>query len=960
MTTNNLRPWAQVVHLHPDVDEGNLTESVFAIDLGAVAAGDQNIPAVYRDPESFFRATYLTPDMRSLLSEVLAALAGEQGHNRVLKLRTPFGGGKSHTLATLLHATRSRKALKLLPEARNLPNPGAVDVAVFDGEKFDARDGMTLPNGRIVRTMWGWLAAQLGDEYYAFVQGHDQDRTSPGGDVIKRLFTGKPKLFLLDEVLKYMERASSVRVEDSTLQRQALDFLQNLTVEVANSTNAAMVYSLQWSAREALGNVALLDLLDHLASRVDQLREPVSGEDVLCVLQRRLLGRPPDDEAASAAALAFEEVVTGMRRANAASPADRQHAEDEGQALRSRMKAAYPFHPALIDIMRERWSSLDAFQRTRGALRFLASCLYAVKRAGTAGPLLGPGDIPLDDPDVRVKLVKELGLRNEYDGALAADLCGTNARARRIDERLARDNPALVDVKPATRLATAIFAYSFGGLQRGEGDDALPPGVTESELLASVVGPELDNITAMAALAELRNQCLYLHYDGVRYAFRKDPNITKLIEDEEQQVARRPEDIRQRIKELLIQRLQGQRSAIVWPERTADLPDEDPTFLVAYLPLEFVSEHKTTQERKAKELLQKYGDRPRKYRNGLALAIPQRDQIEPLRRAVRYVIAIKRIEDKKAQLRLNRDQLQQVTERRRTEEAAAESAFRQLYACVWLPRAENGSISLELVEVGGRPLQSTGVHERTMELLISTTKRVFTSTTPRKIVDLLRLGEVEEGRGPRLGIRSSDVRDAFFSFFGFTRLTSGDALRKAIARGVEEGLFGYTSGAAPTLGIDSKYQIARDKVLFQRTVPEDEIDLDSGFLIMPGAIPPAPAPAGAGSPPEGIGERGTGTWKSPVEPSPPGGSNPPPPPLPVCQKEVTIRITASRDQLFKAWQAISNLADKAGKASLEIKATSDQGFDPSWLRNAVYEPLEEAGVLHQKDSQSSDAGKRTA
>ncbi|MBI4295354.1 MAG: DUF499 domain-containing protein, partial [Chloroflexi bacterium] len=722
--------------------------------------------------------------------------------------------------------------------------------------------------------------------------------------------------------------------------------LQNLTVEVANSTNAAMVYSLQWSAREALGNVALLDQMDHLAARVDQLREPVTGDDILYVLHRRLLSRRPDEDAAGAVALAYQEVVTGMRRAYATSPAERQQAEDEGLALRERLKVAYPFHPALIDIMRERWSSLDVFQRTRGALRFLASCLFTVKRAGATGALLGPGDIPLGDPEVRVKLVKELGLRNEYDGALAADLCGPNARARGIDDRLARENPALVGVRPATRLATAIFAYSFGGLQRGEGDDALPPGVTEAELLAAVVGPDLDNITATAALAELRNQCLYLHYDGVRYVFKKDPNVTKLIEDEEQQVARRPEEVRQRVKEMLMQRLQGQRAAIVWPEQSTEIPDEDPAFLVGYLPLEFAGENRATQERRAKDLLEKYGQRPRKYRNGAGLAIPQRDQIEPLRHAVRYLMAIKRIEDKRAQLRLNRDQLQQLNERKRTDEGAAEKAFRELYASVWLPRAENGSISLDLVEVGGRPLQSTGVHERVMELLTVTTKKVFSSTTPRKIVDLLRLGEEVEGQPPRHGIKASEVRDAFFSFPGFTRLDSSDALRKAIARGVQEGIFGYTSGTAPALGADGKYQVGREKVAFQHAIAEDEVDFDSGFLIMPAAIPAAPEPVGGGSQVrDGGGE--------PYQP-PTGGTAPgvPQPPLVVpteaTQRAVTIRITGSRDQLFKAWPAIANLADKAGKASIQVNAASEQGFDQSWLRNAVYEPLEEADVLEKE------------
>src|SRR5665647_1693261 len=61
-----------------------------------------------------------------------------------------------------------------------------------------------------------------------------------------------------------MERAAAMPVLDSTLQRQSKDFFQNLTVEVSGSTNAAMVYALTWSAREALGNVALLEEIDKL------------------------------------------------------------------------------------------------------------------------------------------------------------------------------------------------------------------------------------------------------------------------------------------------------------------------------------------------------------------------------------------------------------------------------------------------------------------------------------------------------------------------------------------------------------------------------------------------------------------------------------------------------------------------------------------------------------------------
>lgn len=962
MTIHTLRPWTDLVKLHPDVEAGALTEAVFAIDLGAIAANDPNVPVVNRDPEAFFRATYLTVDLQKLLDEVLASLSGKTGYNRVLKLRVPFGGGKSHTLAALFHAARKRDALDAIPEAKGFARPPDVAVAVFDGEKFDARNGKTLDDGRTIQTMWGWIAWQIDPEKaFPIVAEHDKDRVSPGGDVIRDLLTkgagGRPVLILLDEVLKYMERSAAVSVLDSTLQRQAKDFFQNLTVEVAGSEKAALVYSLTWSAREALGNVGLLAEIDKLASRVDQLREPVSGDEVLPILQRRLLGGAPDASSATEVSTAYQDVVTGMQRAHAETPSERQQADEEGRLLRDRMRAAYPFHPALIDIMRERWTAVDAFQRTRGALRFLASCMHSLKKNGGAKALFGPGDVPVKDVDVRVKMLKELGVQNDYDPVIMADIDGPNARAKRIDDRMARETPALASVKPATCIATAILLYSFGGLRReGSGnDETLPSGVTENELLAAIVGPDLDNITATAVLSELRNTCLYLHYDGVRYCFKKDPNVTKLIEDAEQTVAREDSHtrghgpVRSMIKEMLDARLAGHHTAIVWPAKSQDIPDEDPRFLVAYLPLEFATDGKPEQDRQAREHLTKYGDRPRRFRNGLGLAIPEKKQIEALRRAVRYLLAIDRVEAKKQQLRLTKDQFDQLRERKRTEQAAVESCFRELYAATWLPRVQEGELEIEKVERGGRPLQATGVHERIMELLTSVgTPRIHGSVTPRKITERVRLGEsLGEGEPPIMGIKASDVLESFFRDIAPPRLETASVLRKGIARGVSEGVFAYASGGTPALGSDGRFQVNRDKVITSRPLADDEIDFDSGFLMMPAAVPEAPSaqpsdatpvdtmpPLSTHEDPTGMGV-GTGTGQVTTGPEIAGR-----------RKRVALTFEATREQVFKAFSAIANLADKSdgARVRIRIEGASSAGFDPAWLRNAVDEPLDEADI----------------
>jgi len=956
------------VKLHPDVEAGSLTEAVFAIDLGAIAAGDPNVPVVNRDPEAFFRATYLTADLQRLLEEVLASLAGKSGYNRVLKLRTPFGGGKSHTLAALLHAARKRDALDTIPEAKGFARPGDVAVAVFDGEKFDARNGKTLEDGRTIQTMWGWIAWQIDPEQaFPIVADHDKDRVAPGGDVIRELITkgagGRPVLLLLDEVLKYMERSAAVSIVDSTLQRQAKDFFQNLTVEVAGSEKVALVYSLTWSAREALGNVGLLAEIDKLAARVDQLREPVTGDEILPILQHRLLGASPDLSTASEVATAFQEAVTGMQRAHAETRAERQQAEEEGRLFRDRMRSAYPFHPALIDIMRERWTAVDAFQRTRGALRFLASCLHSLKKNGGAQPLLGPGDVPLRDVDVRVKMLKELGVQNDYDPVIISDIDGPNARAKRIDERMARETPALASVTPAMRIATSILLYSFGGLRReGSGDDeTLPPGVTEGELLAACVGPDLDNITATAVLSELRTSCLYLHYDGVRYCFKKDPNVTKLIEDAEQSVSREDAQAKAngpvlgKIKEMLDTRLAGHHNAQIWPAKSQDIPDEDPRFLVGYLPLEFAVKSKSEQERHATELLSKYGDKPRRYRNGLGLAIPDKKQIEALRRAIRYLLAIERVEAKKQQLRLTKDQLDQLKERNRTEQAAAESCFKELYTAVWLPRVVGGELELEKVERGGRPLQATGIHERIMELLTSMgTPRIHGSVTPRKITERVKLGEsLAEGDQPIRGIRTSDVLEAFFRDISPPRLESAAVLRKGIARGIAEGVFAYTSGGLPRLGEDGKFQVSREKVIVAPPLAEDEVDFDSGFIMVPSAVPETPPVPTTGITGEGPEVPPTG----PEPPAPPTGTEVGPTTTGTVTerlKRISLVFTATRGQVFKAFPAIANLADKSDdeRVKIRIEGTAADGYDPSWLRNAVEEPLDEADIERLPDDGS--------
>ncbi|MGO9199949.1 MAG: hypothetical protein ACLQM8_05350 [Limisphaerales bacterium] len=404
-------------------------------------------------------------------------------------------------------------------------------------------------------------------------------------------------------------------------------------------------------------------------------------------------------------------------------------------------------------------------------------------------------------------------------------------------------------------------------------------------------------------------------------------------------------DLRKLLEELLDKRLAGQRAALVWPETSGEIPNDEPRFLVAYLPLEFAAETKAEQGKRGLALLTQYGDLPRRYRNGIGLAIPEKKQVEALRRATRYLLAIERVDSPKTKHRLTKDQLDQLRERHRTEEAAAESALRNLYTSVWLLRMESGSLALDKAEIGGRPLQATGVHERMMELLTNVgTPKVHSTVTPAKLMQRVKLGEpVAAGEPPRLLVRAGDVLNAFFEFIEPPRILGADVLKKPIAKGFVDSQFAWCGGPAPQLGPDNRVQVSRGKLVLGRPLSEDEVDFDSGWLIVPAALPePPPAPTQPGQVHEQPGSSlpTTGATGPPAVASVPSST-------PTDKRTtVSLRFTAARDQIFKAFPAIANLADSCdgGKLTVQVEGTNEKGLDSTWLRNALEEPLDEANV----------------
>ena len=113
-----MEPWYKIATPRKEVREGrSFNPDEFAIALEQVVAG--TAPKDYKDPIEFFKRTCFTRALREHAGMVLKRLSGKTDNTApVLTLIPQFGGGKTHTLATLYHIAKSGHLLCQNPDEK--------------------------------------------------------------------------------------------------------------------------------------------------------------------------------------------------------------------------------------------------------------------------------------------------------------------------------------------------------------------------------------------------------------------------------------------------------------------------------------------------------------------------------------------------------------------------------------------------------------------------------------------------------------------------------------------------------------------------------------------------------------------------------------------------------------------------------------------------------------------------
>lgn len=768
-----LPAWHEQCTVREEILEGHLDMAEFAADLYRTKVG--TAPDVYTAPEKFFSRTYPTHNMKKLVSDVLHRLAGKGG-KPVITLQIAYGGGKTHTLITLLHLAAHGHRLHDHPtvgEFMNFSNVPAIPktrTAILPLDRFDYLKGLevTAPDGqtRVCHTLWGALAYQLGgDEGFDYVKEHEQHHTPPAQSVLEKVLhlgqrDGCATLILLDEAVMYCRTAVN---HDRSRLGTLKDFFQVLTQAVAAHPTCALVSSLiasQIEANDTTGTEVLTALQD-VFQRVQELVEPVSEDDVSEVLRRRLFDQLPDTQA-------IRSMADVMMSAYRHTFSDVLREQQYNKHAAERLLKAYPFHPNLLETLFGKWTQLHSFQKTRGALRFLALAIRETINHDPS-PLIGAGALLSPKKEGLSAALNEIVNVTEEKEKWLSILGGEFEKAR--------DCQAVVPGLQYREIEQAVAATFLHSQPRGQKADT-------PNLYALLIHPVVDSSSLQDGLAKWRDRSWFLKEDQEYWQLTTLPNLTHIhvqaMEQVEPEVATALEERVKKAKGLFECAPGVKKHPLPYsPKDVDDTPFLHYVVLDPALTVEF--------SKPVPEAIRLYftstthPNNPRTYKNTLILLAAEHSSLAGLRHRMKSLLAWEAIvKNSKLWKELTAEQQRELQRRKKTEHDEIDGYILSAYSAV-IAMNEDGELDIRKLPPGN------GSHfERITQLLYSEERLITTTLDPELLLPGSYFNIWSEGQ-QRKTIR--ELINAFAQFSRLPRLLNHQVIYDSIVRGVEEGTF---------------------------------------------------------------------------------------------------------------------------------------------------------------------------
>jgi hypothetical protein len=598
-----MEPWYKVTQPREELRQGrSLDPSEFAVHLDQIASG--TAPEDYKQPDKFFHRTFFSKALVDHCAMVLRRLSGETANTApVLSLITQFGGGKTHTLATLYHLAKSGPAARNFEGVANLLKVTGLaevpraKVAVFVGNAWDAREGRETP--------WLDLAWQLAEDAGRRLLGEAARTSAPGTAILQQLFSlvNEPILILFDETLNYIGRYPHQA-------DQFHSFVQNLTSALAGAPKAVGLLSLPASPTEMTQPLYEWQIkLTKVVGRIGLPLIATDPEEISEIIRRRLFEDIGRKTMQQAVARQYAKWVFTRR-----DRLPNEFADFPEEVIRKRFEACYPFHPGTLTVFQRKWQTLPTFQQTRGTLAMLGQWISQAFRSGYQSawrePLITLGSAPLEDRDFRAKILEQLG-ETRLGAAIEYDIAGENAHALALDKEMKN---GLGKSWLHQRVATALFFESCGGM-------ATDKAASLPDLRFALGDPETETPLIDTAVQALAGRCYYLREIGaVGWRFGYTPNLRKI--HSERKASLKQDDIDRQMQAVVQQifREKAEITLTLFPKESSAVADRPVLSLVVLAPDEDFSpalmETLTTWTRTC-------GQSPRLYPGGIFWVVPE-------------------------------------------------------------------------------------------------------------------------------------------------------------------------------------------------------------------------------------------------------------------------------------------------------------------------------------------------
>jgi predicted AAA+ superfamily ATPase len=802
-----LPSWRAVIEPHDDVATGRYQQAEFAADLAQVHRGN-GLPE-YTDPVEFFRRTFLTRGLRTLLVQTMRRLAGQTAEP-VIDLLTNFGGGKTHSLLAVYHLAG------MGPDAFSLPGmeeigaeagvkaiPSSVTRAVIVGTALSPHRLVEKPDGTTVRTIWGEMAWQLaGPEGYSVVANEDQAGVDPGSVALQELLElCSPSIILIDEWVAY---ARQLWARDDLLGGSfdaQMSFAQSLAEAVKAVPTAMLFVSIPSSDRFSassdieegsadagievggVGGLEALKRLRNVMHRLDSPWQPATAEEGFEIVRRRLF-KPLDAEGFAKRDAVARRFVEMYRSHESDFPAQSREASYE-----DRIKRAYPIHPEFFDRLYQDWAALERFQRTRGVLRLMAAVVHSLWANGDQNPMILPASLPLDDQQVFEEVTRHL--EDNWKPVVDTDIDGPGSTPNVLD----RDIPTLGQLQAARRVARTIFLGSAPTMQRRTQDGASLQnpnhGVEDVRVKLGSAFPG-DNIAVFGdALRRLSDRATHLYVDGSRYWYSTIPSVASTA----QALAEGFRD--DEVYEALAVLIQAQTDVGDFarvhrcPHNPGDVTDDASAGLVILRPeYAFAARSESSEARTAAtDILTHRSGGERTYRNMLVFLAADQNRLPDLLTAIRQQMAWSHIFDRQGEMNLDQFGITQARTKRDTAEDTVRQRLNETYMWLLVPAQspEESEFHIEAIRINGQGGLATRASRKAVPDHLST---VYGATNLRLELDRIPLWR----EGDHVDVKQ--VWEDFGRYLYLPRLKDQSVFLSAVAAGpsgfaVEEEGFGY-------------------------------------------------------------------------------------------------------------------------------------------------------------------------